>query len=232
VAEYARGNYDEEKIKAKFQRIVGMSYDDFIKADLPNLLTPDAPVNRENPSKYMLYADPFLGFTDYTVGEGVNDIYRNHANELYEIAKKTRKYGYVFRTLAALCDVLSIKAELGVKTRAAYKNGDKSEILRLAKEDYRSLEKKITALHKAFSKQWSIDNKPSGFEIHDGRLGGLCQRVASCKSRLIEYADGKLEKIEELEVDILPFGKKNEGDPISFPCYGKIVTSNQFTHGM
>ena len=232
VAEFARGNYDEEKIKAKFKRIVGISFDDFIKADLPNLLTPDAPISRENPSKYMLYADPFLGFTDYTVQEGVNDIYNNYAAELYEIAKKSRKYGYVFRTLAALCDVLSIKAELGVKTRAAYKNGNKTELLRLAKEEYTLLDKKISALHQSFSRQWYIDNKPSGFEVHDGRLGALKQRVISCRSRLIEYAKGNLDKIDELETDILKFGSKESGRPISFTCYGKIVTSNQFTHGM
>ena len=232
VSEYAHGNYDEDKIKAKFKRIVGVDYDDFIKADLPNLLTPDAPVNRENPSKYMLYADPFLGFTDCTVPDGANEIYKSHAKELYAVAKKTRKYGYVFTTLAALCDVLSIKAELGVKTRAAYKNCDKAELFRLATEDYSTLDKKIRALHKAFSKQWYINNKPSGFEIQDGRLGGLRQRVASCKARLIEYAEGKLEKIEELETDILHFGPKENGKPINFTCYGRIVTGNQFTHAM
>ena len=232
VSEYAHGNYDEEKIKAKFKRIVGVSYDDFIKTDLPNLLTSDAPVNRENPSKYMLYADPFLGFTDFTVPEGADEIYKSHAKELYEVAKKTRKYGYIFNTLAALCDVLSIKAELGVKTRAAYKNGEKAELLRLATEDYAQLDKKIQTLHKSFSKQWYIDNKPSGFEIHDGRLGALRQRILSCKARLIDYAEGKLEKIDELEAEILKFGPKESGKPINFTCYGRIVTSNQFTHAM
>lgn len=231
VAEYAHGNYDEEKIKAKFKRIVGIPYDDFIKADLPNLLTHDAPKGRENPSKYMLYADPFLGFTDYTVPNGVNEIYEAQAKELYAVAKKTRKYGYVFNTLAALCDVLSIKAELGIKTRAAYKSGDKAELLRLAKEDYTLLVKKIEALHKAFSKRWHIDNKPSGFEIHDARLGALRQRVISCKARLLEYTEGKLYKLEELEAEILKFGTKGNGEPISYPCYGRIVTANQFTHG-
>ena len=232
IAEYARGNYDEEKIKAKFKQIVGISYDDFAKTDIPNFLTPDAPVNRENPSKYMLYADPFLGFTDYTVPEGANAIYENHAQELYRIAKKTRKYGYVFNTLAALCDVLSIKAELGIKTRTTYKNGDKAELLRLAKEDYSKLDKRIQTLHKAVSKQWYIDNKPSGFEIQDGRLGALRQRILSCKARLVEYAEGKLDKIDELEAEIFKFGPKEKGKPINFTCYGRIVTSNQFTHGM
>ena len=232
VAEYARGNCDEDKIKAKFKRIVGVEYDEFIKADLPDLLNPDEFMSRENPSKYMLYADPFLGFTDYTVPNGANEFYKAKAQELYEVSNKTRKYGYVFKTLSALCDVLSIKAELGINTRAAYKNGDKAELLRLAKEDYTQLDKKIQAMHKAFYKQWHIDNKPSGFEIHDGRLGALKQRVLTCKARLLEYAEGKLDKLEELEADILKFGTKEKGQPIPFPCYGKIVTSNQFTHGM
>lgn len=232
VSEYAHGNCDEGKIKAKFKRIVGMEYDDFIKVDLPDLINPDEFMSRENPSKYMLYADPFLGFTDYTVPNGSNEFYKAKAGELYAVANKTRKYGYIFNTLAALCDVLSIKSELGVKTRAIYKNGDKAELMRLAKEDYTLLNKKIQALHKALSKQWHNDNKPSGFEIQDARLGGLKQRILTCKARLIEYAEGKLDKIEELDVEILKFGTKENGHPIAFPCYGKIVTSNQFTHGM
>ena len=132
IAEYAKGNYDENKIKERFKKLVGISYDDFMKTDIPNYLTPNAPVKRENPSKNLLYSDPFLGFMDYTVPEGANEIYARHTAVLYEISKETRKYGYVFSTLAALCDSLSIKAELGIKTRAAYKNGDKAELLRLA----------------------------------------------------------------------------------------------------
>ena len=231
IAEYARGNTDIEKIKAKFKRIVGMEYDDFMKTEIPDILPMQGERRYEDPSKYLLYSDPFLGFTDYNCPEGANEIYKGYADELAAIARKSRKYGYVFNTLAALCDVLSIKAELGVKTRAAYKNGDKAELLRLAKEDYTQLDKKIKALHKAFSKQWYIDNKPSGFEVHDGRMGALIQRVLSCKTRLIEYAEGKLDKIDELEVEILPFGN-GKGESISFGCYGRIVTGNQFTHAL
>ena len=48
----------------------------------------------------------------------------------------------------------------------------------------------------------------------------------------MEYSKGKLEKIDELENEILPFGPKTNGKPINFTCYGRIVTSNQFTHSM
>lgn len=232
IAECAKGNFDEDKIKAKFKRIVGVDYDAFMSVDLPNYVTDDSPYRSECPSKYMLYSDPFLGFLDYTVSEGAGARYKEYAKTLGSVAKTTRKYGYVFKTLSALCEVLEIKYELGVKTRAAYKAGDKAELKRLAIEDYAELEKRVKNLHTAFEKQWYTDNKPSGFEVHDGRLGALILRLASCKKRLIAYADGRLDKIEELEADILRFGSKEQGEPISYSCYGRIATSNQFTHDM
>ena len=232
IAEYARGNFDEEKIKAKFKKIVGVDYDDFMKCDLPNYVTGNAPEKYEAPSKYMLYSDPFLGFLDYTVSEGVGKRFGKYRDELYAVAKKTRKYGYVFNTLAALSDVLELKYELGTKTRGAYKAGDKSELLRLAKEDYTELEKRVKNFYRHFERQWYIDNKPSGMEIHDARLGALITRLDACKKRLMAYCDGTLDKIEELECDILPLGKKAAGEPISYPCYGRIVTPNVLTHSM
>lgn len=233
IAECARGNFDEAKIKTKFKRIVGVDYDDFMKVDTPNYLIPDAPLAFENPAKYMLYSDPFVGFLDYTVSDGVGALYAKYKEELAAVARKSRKYAYVFNTLSALCDVLELKYELGTRTRAAYKAGDKSELARLAHEDYTELMKRVKGFHRAFEKQWYIDNKPSGFEVHDGRLGALVQRLDSCKRRLLAYAEGKLDKIEELELDVLPlpFGK-GKGEPIQYNCYGWIATVNQFTHGI
>ena len=36
-------------------------------------------------------------------------------------------------------------------------------------------------------------------------MGGLILRVLSCKEKLEAYLSGKIEKIEELEEDILPY---------------------------
>ena len=232
IAEYAKGNYDEEKIKAKFKRIVGVSYDDFMKTDLPNYYDGKNFYYIETPSKYLLFSDPFLGFLDYTVAEGMGKLYEEYTKELYAVAKKTRKYAYVFNTLGALCDVLSVKAELGIKTRSCYKSGDKEGLRKLANEEYTVLQKKVKVLHKAFYKQWHIDNKPSGFEVQDVRFGGLVQRLDTCKKRLIDYANGEIDKLEELEADILPLFNEEAGKPIHYSCYGSVVTANQFTHAL
>ena len=211
LAEYARGNTDEESIKAKFERKFGISYDDFALIDLPNTVICDKPNihgSVHNPSKHMLYSDPFCGFLDYTVMEGGGKAYEGAAKKLYAIAKKSRKFGTIFTTAAKLCDVLSVKYELGVFTRAAYKAGDKAELLRLANEDYVKAAKAVTAFAAAFEKQWNAENKTFGFEVQDYRLGGLVRRLDSCRRRLVDYVNGKVDSIEELECDILPAGSR------------------------
>ena len=234
IAECAKGNFDEEKIKAKFKRIVGIDYDLFVKADLPNLLTSDKPNYSESPCKYMLYSDVFSGFLDYTVSDGMGEVYKKHSTELWEIGKKTRKYGHIFKNLAALCHTLEIKYGLGVKTREAYKEGNKEELARLAKVEYKELIKRIKAFHDTMEKQWMIENKGYGFEIHSARLGGLCQRIESCSKRLLAYTGGKIEKIEELEEEILPIPHHNapKGEPIDYGHYGRIVSAGVLTMSM
>ena len=230
IAEYANGNFDEDKIKAKFKKIVGIDFDLFMTVDLPNVLEKNPPQKWENLSKYMLYSDLFSGFLDYTVEEGGGKIFGKYANKLIEVGKTTKKYGYVFKTLACLCAVLEIKYELGVKTRALYNAGDKVGLKNIAINEYVELEKRIAKLHKSFEKQWYIDNKPSGFEIQDARLGGLLQRVRSCKKRLLDYVNGKLEKIDELEEKILPLGFEDTkaGQPIVYNNYATTISSNVF----
>ena len=182
----------------------------------------------------MLYSDVFSGFLDYTVSDGVGKIYKQYADELFEVAKKTRKYAYIFKNLGALCHALEIKYELGVKTRKAYKDGNKEELVRLAKEEYKELIKRVKAFHDTMEAQWLKENKGYGFEIHSARLGGLCQRLDSCSKRLLMYANGKIEKIDELEEDVLPIPHQNapKGEPIDYGHYGRIVSAGVLTMSM
>ena len=44
-----------------------------------------------------------------------------------------------------------------------------------------------------------------GYEVIDGRLGFLKNRLLSAKERIDDYLKCKIDEIEELEKDILPF---------------------------
>lgn len=205
LAQYAKGVTDEEKIKRGFKRLVGVDYDDFMLLDLPNSPgTLSLSDERTNPSHYMLYCDYFVGYLDCTVERGGGEKYAEYARLLAEAAKKTRKYKHLFKVEALVCEILSHKYELGIKTREAYKRGDMAELERLAREDYSAIERLLPRLISEYRVQWYKDNKPYGFDLHERRIGGLIARTVSCKTRILDYVHGKISAIEELCEDVLP----------------------------
>ena len=76
-----------------------------MKIDLPNLIKEEKTVPT-CPSKYMLYSDYFKGFLDYMVIPGAEKKYLEFSKELDEVSKKTRRYGYLFKTAKELCTYL------------------------------------------------------------------------------------------------------------------------------
>ena len=207
ISEYAKGNEDMELIKAKFKKLTGISFDDFMLLDAPNDINGTSVEYKSpvNPSKYMLYSDYFNGFLDVTVVGGEGEKYRDLAKKLSAVASKSRKYGYLFKTAAKLCEALTVKFELGYKTRKAYQSGDKDELRRLADNDYREAEKLIKAYARALEDQWFYENKPCGFDVQDVRLGAIIQRTVSCRRRLLDYVNGRIDSIPELEEELLPY---------------------------
>lgn len=208
LAEQAKGNTDPDAIRKKFRAKYGIGFDEFLQIDDPNRIEPDAETKVRNPSKYMLYADCFNDFLDYTVKPGVGEIYARYAENLHETAKKSRRFGYLFDTAAKLCDALTVKYELGLKTRRAYENGEKEVLRSLAENDYTAAMKRIGSYAKALEKQWMRDNKPQGFDVHDLRFGGLLRRLNVCKRRILDFVNGKTDRIPELEEKLLPYGEK------------------------
>ena len=208
LAEYAKGNTDEASIKAKFKKFCGIDFDEFMQIDCPNNIIEHHGMPA-NPSKYMLYSDCFNDYLDYTVTEGAGEKYKEYAKALHETARKSLKYRYVFDTAAKLCEVLEIKYELGLRTRKAYEVGDKTELKRLAENEYTEVRKRLLVFIRAFEKQWMRDNKPHGFDVQEMRLGALLYRIDSCRRRILSYANGKINRIEELDEKLLPYKKKN-----------------------
>ena len=207
LAEYARGNRDEADIKAKFEKKFGVGYDDFCRLDHVNFITSNwkSVTHPRNCSDYMIYADPFRGYLDYTVKKGGSKTFTEVGADLRSTAKTTRKYGYIFELGAALCDLMEIKYELGLKVRAAYQAGDREELRRLANDEFAKQPARIRAFANAFKKQWMKENKPYGYEFWAHTFGGLEERARYQRGRLLEYLDGKVDSIEELSWELLPY---------------------------
>lgn len=227
ASEAAKGNTDEVLIHKKFEDKYGVSWDDFMLLDLPDEPNGDMHIDRHNPEKYLLYNDLFRGIADSTLQGGEGELFALCAHKLRKVPKNDQ-WGYLFDTQTALCEVLSVKAELGLKTREVYRLGNKEKLAAII-EDYRILEKKLDILYETFCVQWYQENKGHGFDVQDIRLGGLKQRVCHCRKILEDYLAGNIEQIEELEEKLLDYegnGEVFSKKPVLINVWQEMVTTN------
>ena len=200
-AEKAKGK--ETADKRLFYEITGEDFDSLMLTDRANDPFDKKYTTLNNKSFYYLYQDVFLGEFNSLLSDGIGKAYADTADEFER--HTTGKYGYVFRTLAALCKCLSIKAELGKDILNAYKTEDGGRLIACAEKIPKLLDY-IDELLTAFTAQWDKENKSFGFEVHLIRLGGLKQRLIYAENRLNAFIKGELERIDELETEHRPFG--------------------------
>jgi hypothetical protein len=200
------GETDEELIKKEFKELTGADFDGMMNLDLPNKVGEYAENN--NPCKYLFYNDIFLGIFDSTLKGTEREEYLAHANKLFSFVNGG-KFDYLYETLGELCLFLSIKSTIGLKLRNAYKNKDK-KTLKILIKDITLMQEHLNDFYNSFLKLWSIENKSYGIEVHNARIGGAICRIEYCKQLLIKYVKGKIDKIEDLEAEILDYetGKK------------------------
>ncbi|MGI6713885.1 MAG: beta-N-acetylhexosaminidase [Bacilli bacterium] len=202
------GTYHEEAIDSLVSAVTGDSLNDFKTLDLP-----DQPAGKRlsscyNPSKYFLYQDVLLGMFDDQVQKGFAEKYRQIATVLNKKSQKSQRYPYIYENLANLCRVLSHKVDLGLKLREAYQNHDKKRLTELIIKIKRTI-KYLDVFQESVKAQWLCECRPFGYEVLDGRLGFLRNRLLTAKARVEDYLDDKIEQIEELEVKILPYDGGN-----------------------
>ncbi|MBQ9132235.1 MAG: beta-N-acetylhexosaminidase [Clostridia bacterium] len=197
------GVTDMEQIKQEFYKLAGVDFDTMMLLDLPIHL--GNPYRRNNSaSKYMLYNDVFLGLMDGALPLSGKQDFADMSHRLQEQVEKAGRFGYIFESLSALCKVVSIKYDLGERARTAYKARD-LEALKALVEEFRLLIPALEDFAEKFRILWFTENKPHGFDIQENRLGGLLFRLCSQEKRLAGYVNGTIDRIPELEEEILPY---------------------------
>jgi len=208
ASKMARGIFDKEDIMAEFQQKYGYSFDEFMKLELPNIIDERQGLTN-NPCKYLLFNDPFLGLYDFTVTKGLAERYQRASEELAK-SINGRDYDYIFEVEKKLIDVLARKADLGVRIRNAYQVGDRVTLAEIAENDFEQIIEDVEEFANAFRVMWLKENKPFGLEVQEGRFGALMYRMQKCKERLISYLNKDNGIIEELEETILVKNKEFE----------------------
>ena len=204
AAEIYRGNEDDADIQAKFESLFGIRFDDFMKLDLPAAPNDEFANKCASVDVSLLYADPFYGWMDPTIEKQLPDIestYQQYADALEPLASH-ETFGYQFKAAAALCNLLAVKATLGIRTRDAYDSNDRTALEKII-ERYQVAEQRLEEFYTAYRAAWYHDKKSSGFEVQDIRIGGLLRRLQSCRLDLEAYLSGSINNISELDEKLI-----------------------------
>lgn len=227
MALYSSFDYSDgsiEKASELLESVTGLSYKQWLSLELPNRLRDDL-LPFENPSYYFLYQDVLLGLFDTRVKNSFERKYLAYSKLLKEISAVTPRYGYAFKTYSLLCDLLSTKIALGKTIRLQYKNNDKNGLKQSAIKIKLAI-KKLDAFIKSYAYLWHKENKAFGHEINDGRLGFLRQRLVSAYLKVSAYINNKLNSIEELEEQSLPYNTIDDNEPICVNVWSQAISTN------
>lgn len=207
-------NYDSEEFKEEFQNCCSGYLDDFMVLDRFDSLFQKEESNQaaENPSKYLLYQDPLTGIFDYHVKESAVDTkayYDSLRLSVMESENHSKKYLELFSYYEKLAEVLSIKADLGVRLKTSYEASDLYTLKTICEKEIPDTIENLKVMKTLREDLWMSDAKPWGYELMDVKLGGVITRLESTKRRVLNYVDGKIPCLEELEEKRLPyFGDK------------------------
>lgn len=201
AAEIAGGKRARDVDKARFYEIVGAEYDDFILLDRLN-----NPFDKELLSKnarcyWGFYSDIFLGSYDMLLDSKSNEAYAALVPQ-YE-AIQGGDYQMMFDNYSLYAKVLSIKMNLGVMIREAYRNKDKQLLHKYATEDIPKMMAYMKDFAKHYDEWWLSENMAFGLEVHHLYNGGQLERWQYVANRILRHLeDGQ--PIEELEREYLP----------------------------
>lgn len=198
----ARRLYEGEtslpKIKKEFEALTKERWSDFMLLDSLNAFNLPQKKEITNVAKWATYEDPLFHSAYGHVDLSKEEEWKKISKKLKNAAKRSPNYAYVFEEGSALAAFLYYKYGLAKKIYNLYQSKDKDGLRELL-PSFKKMQKALRAFYEKFRCLWNKENKSSGFEIQDARLGGLMLRLEDTERTLKEYIDGKIERIEELE---------------------------------
>lgn len=203
--------FNMERFKERTQFCTGIPFDEFYA--LTKLYKIDGQDNQydepPNPSSSLLWQDILMGLYDGEMKDiPLEEHYKACAEEFSELSHGSYLRDIIFSVPAQLCKVLSVKGEIGIKLKKAYDENDIDTLRKIANSELVWLKDAVNTLREEHRRVYFECNKPFGFEILDVHYGGVLMRIDTAIVRINNYLEGRIECIEELEQERLPFDSK------------------------
>lgn len=190
---------DTADTEANFLGSAGGTFAEWVAAADLDVLPgyPGAESWRANPSKWLLWHDPVLGFLDADIPAGLAEHYTSLARRLTDAARSEGDDRLVFP--AKLATALALKVELHTTVKDHYRAGDADAIRDILDLLLPELDAAVRALWATHRRMWRADNKPFGFDVIERRYGGLLARLDALTDLLTDWLAHRTDRIEEFD---------------------------------
>ncbi len=219
-----------ETVKERFEAAAKAPWQAFIDINDMDTFIGKEPENSYNYSltRAIMWQDIMLGLYDESLGEGDYERYYSELEaKLKKSAAECSEYKKIFEFYHALAVVLKTKAEIGIKLKRAYDSNDRTSLEGFANETLPKLKEDLEKLRIANMEYFFEEYKPIGWEVMDIRYGGAIMRADTAIKRLCDYLSGKIDTIDELKEERLPYL-----DSSCYPeriSYGLICSASTLT---
>ncbi|GGA02640.1 N-acetyl-beta-D-glucosaminidase [Paenibacillus marchantiophytorum] len=209
---YTEGSPDWNRVAERVKFCTGIEADAYLQLKYLDETPGSEPDNRKqsNPSKFLLYQDVLLGMFDKQIeGLPMSAHYAQLEQDIHARRASDAELDYLFDVPEKLCSVLKLKSEIGIELKRAYDKDDKESLRRIATEVLPAISDAVRELRAAHRTQWLSMYKPFGWEVIDIRYGGVVNRLDTASHRLLDYAEGRIGQVEELEQERLLYSTTN-----------------------
>ena len=221
---------NSSNIEERFKTCMSGNYKDFYNLDMPGMLEKDhEPTEGQfNPELYLLYQDVLMGLFDKHVAPYYREHFTKWANEFDRYAGNNPKWAYLFELQRDLCRVLELKCQVGIDLYNAYHSGNREKIAEIAKKTLPEIIRRMRLFCDSVTEQWNRENQIIGLDSLDLKLGGVIRRLEVSIGRLEAYLSGKINTLDELQRERLPFApcKDPEHPVIANNIWIRNVTAN------
>ena len=170
------------------------------------------------PGKGLFYCDPL-----YPLTEGLWDLtgYREGLEEGIKTLERhldDSRCEYAWLAMRIALEKLNWVNEL----RPAYLRGDKAVVLTMANEKLPAMRELYVKMMSVWREQWESGRKRNGWETICARLGAVIARLDDVQRILLRWADGTIERVEELDETPLPASRlcgRQDYHTMSFPQF-------------
>ena len=189
-----------------------------------------------NPSKFLLWQDLMIGLFDGHIEVDTEVLLPGYYADMERkwcACKQNMPTPFheLFESYEKLAGTLSLKSTLGVRIKRSYDTKQVEELKAIVSTELPELITRVEELRRSHRKMWMLTYKAFGWEVLDIRYGGLIARIQSAGDRIIDYVEGHVPALEELEAERLIFDQN--GVPTAplhvNASYQSIVTTSGLT---